>query len=259
MKNNRTALVTGASSGLGVAFVRELAKRGFDIALTARSLAPMEQLAEEISQTHGITATVHPQDLSEPGSAAALVAQLDAQGVAPEVLVNNAAFGLHGAFVAYDPAKLTAMLQLNMVSVAELTQLLGKRMWQGGRGHILLTGSGAAFQPTPSMAGYGATKAFLLSLGEALHVELAPKVGVTVVSPGTMETGFNAVSGFTPPPALQRLTLPVDRVAKEGLDALFAGRASVVPGFGNKMGAFTSRILSRQAAARLFARMAQET
>ncbi|CAM5337171.1 putative oxidoreductase EphD [Aquamicrobium terrae] len=257
MKRNGTALVTGASSGLGVAFVHALAARGYDVALSARSQAPMERLADEIRQAHGVAATVHLQDLSEPGSAAALVAQLDAQGIAPDVLVNNAAFGLHGPFVDYDPARLTAMLQLNMVSLAELTLLLGRRMWQDGSGHILLTGSGAAFQPTPTMAGYGATKAFLLSLGEALHVELAPKVGVTVVSPGTMETGFNAVSGFTPPPALQRLTLPVERVAREGLDAMFAGRANVVPGFGNKLGALTSRILSRQAAARLFARMAQ--
>ncbi len=257
MKNHKTALVTGASSGLGVAFVHQLAAHGYDVALTARSEVPMQQLAADVSRAHAIKATVHPQDLSEPDGAAALIRQLDAQKIAPDVLINNAAFGLYGPFVDYDPAKLTAMLQLNMVSLAELTLLLGKRMWRAEGGHILLVGSGAAFQPTPSMAGYGATKAFLLSLGEALNVELAPKVGVTVVSPGTMETGFNTVSGFTPPPALQRLTLPVEKVAKVGLEAMFARRPSVIPGFGNTLGAFINRFLSRHAAAKLFARMAE--
>lgn len=256
MNSNQTALITGASAGLGGEFVEQLASRGYDVALTARSADAMRALAEEISGRHGVRATVHPQDLSQPGSADQLLEDLDAQDVKPDVLVNNAAFGLHGAFIDYDAAKLTAMLQLNMVTLAELTHRLGKRMFESRGGHILLVGSGAAFQPTPTMAGYGATKAFLLSLGEALNIELAPKVKVSVVSPGTMDTGFNTVSGFTPPPALERLTLPVSDVAKAGLDAMFAGTPNVVPGFGNKLGAFSSKILSRHAAAKMFMRMA---
>lgn len=253
----KTALVTGASGGLGAEFVRQLAARGYNVALTARSEAPMAELAAEIARTTDVTATIHPQDLSQAGSAAALAKQLDDQGIVPDILVNNAAFGLSGPFVNYDLEKLTAMLQLNMVSLSELTLLFGRRMYGGAGGRILLVGSGAAFQPTPTMAGYGATKAFLLSLGEALHVELAPKVDVTVVSPGTMETGFNAVSGFEPSPALQRMTLPIDYVAKVGLDALFAGRPSVIPGRMNNVGVFLNRFLSRHAAAKVFLRMSE--
>lgn len=254
--NRKTALITGASAGLGVAFAEQLAARGYDIALTARSQAPMEKIAAELSHKYEVTATVHPQDLSEAGSARDLVAQLSNQGIMPDVLINNAAFGLSGPFVDYAPERLTAMLQLNMVSLTELTLLLGRQMSRGNGGRILLVSSGAAYQPTPMIAGYGATKAYILSLGVALNVELAPKVSVTVVSPGPMDTGFNAVSGYELPPSFQRMAVPVHDVAKVGLDALFAGRPSVIPGRMNQLGALTGRLLSRHATAKLFARMA---
>ncbi|KXU32400.1 hypothetical protein A0J57_11655 [Sphingobium sp. 22B] len=257
MPNAKTALITGASAGLGVAFVHQLAERGYNVALTARSREPMEALAQDVMDRYGVEATVHPCDLSAPASAAQLVVDLEQSGIFTDVLVNNAAFGMGSSFVDYEPDRLTAMLQLNMVSLTELTLLLGKAMHQRGSGHILMVGSGAAFQATPTMAGYGATKAFLLSLGVALNVELAPNVTVTVVSPGTMDTGFNAVSGFEPSPSLQRLALPVEVVAKAGLEALFAGKPHVIPGKMNKLGAFTSRLLSRHAAANIFKRMAE--
>lgn len=255
--NGKTALITGASGGLGAEIARQLAARGYNVALTARSAAPMADLASKITREYGVTATVHPHDLSQSGAAETLVTHLDEQGVAPDILVNNAAFGLSGPFVDHDLAKLTSLFQLNMVSLAELTLLLGRRLFYGKGGRILLVGSGAAFQPTPTMAAYGATKAFLLSLGEALHVELAPKVCVTVVSPGTMETGFNAVSGFEPSPALQRMTLPIEYVAKVGLDAMFAGRPSIIPGRMNNVGVFMNRFLSRNRAAKIFLRMSE--
>ena len=253
----KVGLVTGASSGLGVALVRGLAARGYDIALTARSKAPMEQLAAEIRQTHAVRATVHPIDLGKPGSAATLVKELADMQIVPEVLVNNAAFGLSEPFVHHDPRRLTSMLQLNMVSLAELTLSFGRRMQEEGRGHILLISSGAAYLPTPSMAAYGATKAFILSLGEALNVELAPTVGVTVASPGPMETGFNVASGYKLSPSMQLMLMPTEQVAKISLDALFAGRPSVIPGRWNRVGVLANRLLSRHAAAKLFSRMAR--
>ena len=147
------------------------------------------------------------------------------------------------------------MLQLDIVALTELTQVFGRRMAQAGGGHILLVASLAAYQPTPRLAAYGAAKAYVLALGEALHVEMAPKVGVTVLSPGLMDTGFNAVSGFSPNPAARRLTLSPARVARIGLDALFAGRPSVVAGGMNRVMALSSRMMSRHAAARLALRM----
>jgi hypothetical protein len=250
--DRKVALVTGASSGLGVAIVRELAARGYDIALTARSEAPMKQLAAEIRSAHEVSATVHPADLSEAGSVAALLRELEAQGISPDVLINNAAFGHAEPFVDLDPQRLAAMVQLNIASLAELTLCVGRRMRAQGAGHILLVSSTAAYQPTPSMAAYGASKAFVLSLGEALHVELSPSVTVTVLSPGLMETGFNKVTGYVPSKGANRFLMSAERVAKEGLDALFAGRSSIIPGAMNGLGAFSNRLMSRHAGAKLF-------
>jgi hypothetical protein len=217
----------------------------------------MRQLAAEVSGAHGVSATAYPVDLSAPGSVEALVQELDTRGVTVDILVNNAAFGLTEPFVNHDAARLRAMLQLNMISLSELTLSFGRRMERAGKGHILLVASTAAYQPTPLMAAYGATKGFILSLGEALHVELAPSVTVTVLSPGLMETGFNTVTGFVPPPAAMRFLLPTDRVAKVGLDAMFAGRPSVIPGGWNKVGAFANRLMSHHRAARIYHQITQ--
>lgn len=138
-------------------------------------------------------------DLAEPDSAAALQLRLDNREIEPSILVNNAGFGLSSAFLDQDPQRLRAMLQLDIVTLTELTQVFGKRMAGRGRGHILLVASLAACQPTPLLAAYGAAKAFVLSFGEALHAELAPKVSVTVLSPGLMDTGFFEVSGYPQP------------------------------------------------------------
>jgi hypothetical protein len=242
---------------LGIALVRDLAARGYDVALTARSEGPMRQLAAEVKSTRGVSATVHPADLSQADSADALLRELDDLEIRPDVLVNNAAFGHAGAFLDQAPSRLSAMLQLNMTSLAELTLGVGRRMRTAGKGHILLVSSTAAYQPTPLMAAYGASKAFILSLGEALHVELAPAVSVTVLSPGLMETGFNMVTGYQPSKGARRFLLPTEHVAKVGLDALFAGRPSVVPGGWNAAGALSNRLMSRQAGARLFYKIAQ--
>ena len=193
---------------------------------------------------------VEPLDLGEPGGAALLQQRLDARGIEPDILVNNAGFGLYEPFVAHDPARLRAMLQLDIVSLAELTRLIGDRMVARGRGRILMVGSMAAYQPVPQLAAYAAAKAFVLSLGEALHVEFARRgVTVTVLSPGLMDTGFNAASGYETPAALDIMKLAPAKVAAIGLDALFAGRSGVIAGGLNKIMGFSSRLLSRHRAA----------
>lgn len=245
------ALVTGASSGLGVEFAKGLAKRGINLVLTARSAPPMERLADSLRQQHGIEVVVEPLDLGEPGSAAALQERLDQRGIAPDILINNAGFGLYERFIDHDPARLRGMLQLDIVSLVELSQSFSRRMVARKKGRILLVGSMAAYQPVPQLAAYAAAKAFVLSFGEALHVELAPDIVVTVLSPGLMDTGFNDASGYETPSALDRLKLAPATVAQIGLDALFAGRSGVIAGRLNKVMAFSGRMMSRHFAAKI--------
>ena len=219
----------------------------------------MHRLADDIRREHGVEVLVEPLDLSMPGSADALRQRLDQRGINPGILVNNAGFGLNSAFVDHDPERLRAMLQLNVVSLTELSHIFGRRMAARGSGHILLVASLAAYQPDPLLAAYGASKAYVLSLGEALHVEFAPKVGVTVLSPGLMDTGFNTVSGFQTPPSLKRTELLPAAVARIGLDAMFAGKPSVIAGRLNKVMALSSRMLSRHFAAQTSYNMAKSS
>ena len=251
------ALVTGASSGLGVELASALAARGHNLVLTARREAPMQDLAARLTQRFQVEVAVDPADLSASGSAAALQSRLDERGIRPDILINNAGFGISGDFVGQDPERLRSMLQLDIVSLTELTRLFGTRMAADGHGHILLVASMASYQPCPGLAAYAAAKAYVVSFGEALHVELAPKVGVTVLSPGLMDTGFNAVSGFRPAPAVRPTVMLPAAVARIGLDALFARRPSVVAGRLNRLTAFSNRFTSRQFQAKVARRMSK--
>ena len=252
------AVVTGASGGLGLELAREAAARGHDVVLTARSEAPMTKLADELRRQWGGAVAVEPVDLAEPDGAGQLLARLDARGIEPDVLINNAGFGLSEPFVEHDPCRLAAMLQLNVVSLTQLSWSLGRRMVARGRGNMLFVASLAAYQPSPMLAAYAASKAYILSLGEALNVELAPKVGVTVLSPGLMNTGFNDVSGFRTPAAMRRFVRSPAEVARVGFDALAASRPSVVAGLGNKALAFSTRLMSRHMAAKASFDMSQQ-
>ncbi len=254
---SRWALVTGASSGLGVAFAEALAARKTNLVLTARREAPMRDLAARLTREHGVAIVVEAADLAASGSAAALQDRLDTQGITPDVLVNNAGFGLSGAFLGQDLDRLREMLQLDIVSLTELTHLFAKRMAARGRGHILLVASMASFQPCPHLAAYAAAKAYVLSLGESLNLELAPKVGVTVLSPGLMDTGFNEVSGFRPAASVRPTVLLPKQVAQIGLDALFQSRPSVVAGRLNRVMSFTNRFTSRRLQAKMALRMSE--
>lgn len=245
MRMKGTALVTGASSGLGIAFAEELARRGYRLVLTARHADALQTVADRLQTEDDAKVVVQPADLSEPAGAGALVAALDARDIEPKVVVNNAGFALNESLARHAPERLAAMLQLNVVSLTELTRIYARRMAAADGGRILLVASMAAFAPAPMMAAYAASKAYVLSLGQALHVELAPEVGVTVLSPGYMRTGFDAASGFVPSPATLRTALDAATVARIGLDALFAGKSSVVAGTANRMAAVVTRLMPR--------------
>jgi short-subunit dehydrogenase len=247
-----TALVTGASGGIGAAIARDLARRGADLVLTARSEAPMRRLADDLATGCGVRVAVEPADLARPGAVADLVGRLDARGLAPRIVVANAGFGLAGDFVAQDAERIAAMLQVNIASLTDLAHLYARRFAAAGDGYLLLVASLAACQPDPGLAAYGASKAYVLALGEALHVELAPKgVGVTVLSPGLVDTGFNAVADYHPPAAARVSVLPAERVARIGVEALLARRASVVAGGLNRVAAVLSRLTPRLLSARM--------
>jgi short-subunit dehydrogenase len=253
------AIITGASGGLGEQIARQLAARGHNLVLVARDQDRMDRIASELVGAHGIVVHVEAADLSQPGSAAELYGRVTDKGVEADVFINNAAFGMTGSFVDSDLARLQAMLQLDIVSMTELTLLFGRAMRTRGTGRIMIVGSLSAFQPNPNMAAYGAAKAYALSFGEAVHVELSPDVVVTVLTPGLMDTGFNTASGFETPPSLRRTILATEEVARIGLDALFAGTSGVVAGRMNALMAFGSRLLSRHSAAKAAYRMGQTT
>ena len=247
----RWALVTGASSGLGIEFARILASQGFDLVLAARREAPMEALGAELTARHGTEVVIEGIDLSEPDSANQLKQRLDARGIDLFVLINNAAFGLGAPFLDHDPDRLRRMLQLDIVTMTELSHVFGRSMAARGGGYILLVASVAAFQPTPLLAAYGAAKAYVLSLGEALNVELAPRTAVTVLSPGVMGTGFFEVSGYKLTRQMRQTMLPTAKVAQIGLDAMFARKSGVIAGRRNAVMAFASRLMPRHLLARL--------
>ena len=252
------ALVTGASSGLGIEFARQLAQRGYNLVLVARREEPMQRLAADLAQTHAIDVLVETIDLAFPNSAKVLLQNLDANGVPIDVLVNNAGFGVFGRFAKQSPGRIRQMLDLDILALTEMTLVFGRHMLDRGHGHILLVASTAAMQPTPLYAAYGAAKAYVLSLGESLNVEFAPVVGVTVVLPGLMNTGFLGVSGQQPTAIMKRnMTDPAD-AARIGLDAMFAGRSTAIIGSVNKIASLINRLTSRSFQAKLIMKMQQE-
>lgn len=240
------ALVTGASSGFGVDFAHLLAERGANLVLAARSVEAMEHLAAELRERHGVRTQVIGIDLARAGVGIELRDRLMQAGIAIDILINNAGYGVYGDFLSQPVARALDMLQLNMLSLTELTHAFAEGMAARGRGKILLVSSIGGYQATPTYAAYSASKAYVLLFGEALHEELKDRgVTVTVLSPGITATRFLAVSGQKAT-LYQRLVMMQSRpVARLGLKALFAGRASIVPGWLNALTAWSNRLMPR--------------
>jgi len=237
------ALVTGASSGIGAEIARTLARSGHDLVLTARRIAPMATLAAEL-QAGGAAITVIGADLSQPGAALSLTNELGARGLSIDVLVNNAGLGAAGRFDRQDPVRVGEMLQVNIVALTELTRLLLPDMVARRRGGVMLVASTAAFQPGPGMAVYFASKAYVLSFGEALAYELRHSgVAVTVLCPGATATEFFAVAGADNSLMAQRFRrmMPADLVARLGCAGLARGRRVVIAGALNRLMALAGR------------------
>jgi uncharacterized protein len=238
---NKVALITGASAGLGVEFARQLSKRGHRVVLAARRKERIESLAEELGNARAVAI-----DLSTKNAAARLLADVEAHGEIVDVLVNNAGFGLIGRFAELDPKRQRQMIDLNVGTLSDLCRAVAPGMIQRGRGAILNVASTAAFQPGPKMAVYFATKAFVLSLSEALHEELKPHgVKVSCLCPGPTRTEFGAVAGFRGHAAFDRLAMGAADVVEIGLNGLEKNKAVVVPGMINKLGVVGARFAPR--------------
>jgi uncharacterized protein len=255
----KTALVTGASSGLGVDFARYLAECGCSLVLVARRAERLRELQAELSTRYQVSVEYVAMDLVETGATQRLYDQLNGAGLAIDILINNAGHGLYGEFMAVPWESLHQMMELDMVALTHLTHLFAADMVKRKSGYILLVASTGSFQPTPTYAVYAAAKSYVLSLGEALHYELR-RAGVTctVLCPGVTRTEFFDVAN-------QRLTLfqrmtmmESAAVARIGIKAMLRGRASVVAGGFNALFALATRLMPRQLLARLAAQAMRE-
>lgn len=237
------ALVTGASSGLGAELARQLAARGYDVALTARRRDRLESLASEVSEQRGVGTFVVAADLGAPGAVGEVVSALDARGIAPSLLVNNAGFGVHGLAVEESLARQLSMIDLNVRALTELSLVFGARMAARGSGAILNVGSTGSFQPAPYVAAYAATKAYVLSFSTALSWELGPRgVRVLTVCPGPTRTEFFE-AGNVRVEVSSLLYMSAERCARIALRALDSGRRVVVAGWLNTLAAWLARAL----------------
>jgi short-subunit dehydrogenase len=186
-----TALVTGASKGLGAAFAEALAERGMNLVLVARSTGELNALSTRLYAKYKVHRTVLSVDLADPSSPQTIAEELERRGIEVDLLVNNAGFGLNGAFLSHDPKQKQAEIEVNVQALVALTHLFGKAMASRGKGGIINVASNASFQPVPYMATYAATKAFVLHFSEAIRRELAERgVQVMATCPGPTATSF---------------------------------------------------------------------
>ncbi len=191
-----TALITGASSGLGAEFAEQLASRGANLILVARRVDRLETLREAIAAKYGVTVTVIPADLTDEDAASKLKASVEMLGLPVHTLVNNAGFGTHGAFEATDAHRVHDEVALNVAALVDLTRAFYPELVAHGTGALINVASTAGFQPIPMMAVYGATKAFVLSFTEALWVEAKPSgLRVLALCPGATTTEFFDTAG----------------------------------------------------------------
>ncbi len=249
-----TALVTGASSGIGAELAQQLARRGADVVLVARSADRLEELAASLTAQHGVRATPLACDLGGPGAATTLADELARLQIVPTMLVNNAGVGLTRAFADTDEAALAGQVALNVSAVVELTRLLLPGLLAARAGALVNVASLSAYQPLPGMAVYAASKAFVLHLTEALSAELADTdLRVVAVSPGPTRSAFYDASGTAEDGV--RFQEPAE-VARTVLDALDARRTppSVISGRRNAAQVRLARLLPRPTVLRLAAR-----
>ena len=252
----KTALITGASSGIGLELTRLFAADRYRLVLVARNRAALQQIGAELQRQHGIEVRIAPKDLAHPASPVELFQELQEAGVAVDVLVNNAGFGGSGPFLETDWHHEAEMIQVNIVALTHLTKLFLPQIVER-RGKVMNVGSVAAFLPGPYTAIYYASKAFVLHFSEALAEELdGTGATVTCLSPGPVETGFQkrahtggASRGNAP------LYMDVKDVAAAGYEGLKAGKRIVIPGWKSQLLTNALRLFPRTTVTKAVGRM----
>lgn len=251
VERNRTALVTGASRGIGYELTKLFASDGYDVVLVARSEDRLEQIGAELEDTHDITATVISKDLSVPGAAEDLSDTITTENIHVDTLVNNAGMGTYGHFCETDLGRDQRTLQLNLVTATELTKLFARPMRERGDGQILNVSSLAGVYPTPKATVYAATKSYLLSFSVALANELAEDgITITALCPGVVDTASLEKGGVENSALPEKAHLTAEEVAQSGYNGLQEGETVVVPGdIKDKLLHHLPRILPETAAA----------
>jgi len=249
---NKTALVTGASSGLGSSFARQLAQRGANLVIVARREDRLKELAQDIERQHRVKVTVLPQDLSKEGAAESLHAATEGANTAVDVLINNAGFGTQERFVDIPWERTREQIQLNITTVTEMTWRFLRSMAARRSGAIMNVASIGAYLPSPDYAAYSASKAYVRDFTEAVAFEMRTSgVTLSALCPGLTETEFHHVAGHALNGMVKTQMMSADDCVRIGLDGLFAGRTTIVPGVANRAQMFMLRFLPRKTMARV--------
>jgi short-subunit dehydrogenase len=247
---NKTALVTGASSGLGLHFAGQLAARGVNLVITARRAELLDKLAANLRERHGVQVTCLPMDLADPGSAKRLFDQTEGAGKPIDILINNAGFASFGSFANMPWETVANLINVDIRALTELTHRLIKPMRSRNRGHILNVSSAAGYVPVPFYAVYAAAKTYVRNFTEALAHELRKtRVRVCCLCPGAVNTDFWDVAGQGQKglsPLLRATMTTPDKVARVGLRALLGWRRNVIAGFLNKRVFWMTRLSPRR-------------
>ena len=243
------ALVTGASKGIGKAIATELAKRGNNILIIARNADQLAATSKEIMDSYKVDCQYIPLDLSESNAPDKVIAWCSEHQFNVNILVNNAGYGLSGSFMNYDMSTYQNMMQVNMSTPLSLILRFVPLLKQQPKSYILNIASSAAYQAVPGLAIYAASKAFVLSMSRGIRYELRDtSISVTVVNPGPTDTNFANRADIKSEKAIraaEKLNMKADVVAKMAVDGMYAGKAEVVTGLINKIGAFLTIILPK--------------
>ena len=230
---SKTALITGATSGIGLELARLFAKDKYDLVLIARNAVKLKEVSEELAGNSGIKVKIISKDLSESNSAHEIFDEITSEKIIVDILINNAGFGSFGAFADFELRNDLDMMQLNMTSLVILTKLFLNEMLERNSGRIMNVASTAAFQPGPFMALYYASKAFVLSFSEAVSEEISDSnVTLTCLCPGPTETGFQERAGVKKIKLLNKkpAMISAEDVAVIGYRGLMKGKRIIIPG-----------------------------
>lgn len=240
----KTALITGASSGIGKAFTTTFSERGYNLIIASRNKIALNEIATECESKFQNKVEVIEIDLSKTNAAQDLYNEINAKGIRVDVLINNAGYGEHGAVVESDPMTFSNMIDLNINTLTALSTLYATEMKQRNSGKILNVASTAGYQPIPKMAVYAATKAYVLNFTEALHYELRNTgVSITVLCPGATATGFAKAAHMDGNKLFEKNAMSPERVAEAGYKGLMKNKMTVIPGFKNYILAFLANAI----------------